>query len=432
MSETRRPAFKRPPCSGGPPSGGEPQRPSRPASLKDVFIGRQGIFDREMGIYGYELLYRSGEENRAGSFDGDHATSQVAVNAFMDMGLDHVVGSHLAFLNLTRNFLTGEHPVPFPKDKVVLEVLEDIVVDPILIGGVRALAKQGYTLALDDCLYSQRLCGLLEYAKIVKIDIRSVGLDDLAKHADLFRQHPVKLIAEKVETQEEYDLCRDLGFDYFQGYFLCLPKVLIGQSIPDNKLAIVRLLAKLQEPDIQAGELEKLISQDLSLSFKLLRYINSAFFALPRKIESIHQALVYIGNRALRTWVTLLVLRGAEDKPVALMNTALARAKLCELLAAHHGASDPESYFTVGLFSVVDAMLGISMDRILKSLPFSDGIVDALLHRRGSLGAALNCAIAHERGEWDQVAFAGLTTEIISGAYLDSIAWADEVSRNLR
>ena len=430
MRDEQRPSFIRPACSGK-ETAGEALPPSRPALFKDIYIGRQGIFDCNMGIYGYELLYRSSMHNDAGTFNGDNATSQVVVNAFMEMGLEQVVGSHLAFINLTRNFLIGEHPLPLPKEKVVLEVLEDIPIDAALVNGVHALAEQGYTIALDDCVYSDCLSSLLEYAQIVKIDIQALGIDKVRQHVAQFRKYPVKLIAEKVETQAEYDICRDLGFDYFQGYFLCLPRVLTGQSIPDNHLANLRLLTKLQDPEILPGDLEKVISHDLALSYKLLRYINSAFFGLPRKVESIHQALVYIGNRAIRTWVTLLVLRGIQDKPNALTITALARAKMCELLSGLKGSNDAESNFTVGLFSVVDAMMDMPLERILKSLPFSDVVHNALLHQQGTLGAALSCVIAYERGEWDRVAFAGLSADSIATAYLDSIAWADEVSGSL-
>ncbi len=385
-----------------------------------------------MGVFGYELLYRSSINNSAGAFNGDHATSLVVVNAFMEMGLDQVVGAHLAFINLTRSFLIGELPLPFPMDKVIIEALEDITIDAELIEGIRTLARQGFTIALDDCVYSDCLVKLLEYAQIVKLDIQALGVDKLREHVELFRRHPVKLVAEKIETQQEFDLCRELGFDYYQGYFLCLPRVLTSQRLPDNKLSILRLLSRLQDPNTQPSELEKIISQDLSLSYKLLRYINSAFFALPRKIESIQQALVYIGNRAIKTWVTLLVMRGIEDKPSALTNTALARAKMCEQLAIGADAGDPETYFTVGLFSVVDAMLDVSMERILNALPFADEVRNALLLQQGPLGAALSCAIAYERGDWNRVSFAGLAADIVSNAYLDSIAWADEISGSLR
>lgn len=430
MRDGQQSSFKRPACSG-PARKGEQPTP-RSSAIKDVFIGRQGIFDRNMGVFGYELLYRSSITNSAGDFNGDHATSQVVVNAFMEMGLDQVVGTHVAFINLTRNFLTGEHPLPFPKDKVILEVLEDIAIDAELVEGVRALAQEGYSIALDDCVYSECMSKLLEHAQFVKLDIQALGMEGVREHVELFRKYPVKLIAEKVETQQEFDLCRDLGFDYYQGYFLCVPRVLTGQSIPDNKLSILRLLSQLQDPSSPASELEKIISQDLPLSYKLLRYINSAFFALPRKVESIQQALVYIGNRAIKTWVTLLVMRGVEDKPSALTNTALARAKMCEQLAIESRAKDPETYFTVGLFSVVDAMMDVPMERVLNALPFTDDLRNALLHHQGPLGAALGCAIAYERSDWERVSFAGLLADAVSGAYLSSIAWADEISGSLR
>jgi EAL and modified HD-GYP domain-containing signal transduction protein len=411
------------PCSvqesATPPSPPPPRHPA----IKDIFVGRQAIFDRRMGIYAYELLYRSSEDN--------HATSRVAINAFMEMGLEQVVGGQLAFINLTRGFLTGEHPVPFPKDRVVLEVLENIPIDDALVAGVRALKESGYLIALDDCLYGECIARLLDYADIVKIDIHALGMDAVREHVKCFREYPVKLVAEKIETQDEYDLCRELEFDYFQGYFLCRPRVLSGQSMPDNKLAMLRLLAKLQDPALETGELEQLIVQDLSLSYKLMRYVNSAFFSLVRKVESVRQALVYLGNRIIRTWVTLLVMSNAADKPHALLVTALARARMCELLASTRGEPKPDTYFTVGMFSVVDALLDAPMERVLKSLPFTQEVCDALSMYSGNAGKALACVIAYERGEWETVKFADLSPDDITRIYLESIAWADEVDRSL-
>jgi len=430
MSDVTRTNFQRPACSA-PATGQSPAAaPPRSPFVKDIYIGRQGIFDRNMGILAYELLYRSSHENSAGVFEGDHATSQVAVNAFLDLGLEHVVGDRLAFVNLTRNFLIGEHPVPFPPERVVLEVLEDIPIDGALVAGVHALADRGYAIALDDCVYSDCLSALLEYATYVKIDIQALGLEQVRRHVEAFRNYPVKLIAEKVETQQEYEICRELGFDYFQGYFLCLPKVLTGQSIPDNKLNILRLLAALQDPGADTAELVRIISQDIGLSYKLLRYINSAFFGLQRRIESIQQALVYIGLDAVRTWSTLLVMRNVHDKPGALASVGLTRARMCELLARARGHEHPQSYFTVGLFSIVDAMMDAPMERILNALPFTPQVTGALLEHQGDMGGMLARVIAYERGEWDAAAH-DLSAELLANSYLESIAWADQVMASL-
>ncbi|MBI5041049.1 MAG: HDOD domain-containing protein [Gammaproteobacteria bacterium] len=301
--------------------------------MQDIYIGRQPIFDRDLNVFAYELLFRSGTQNHAGEFDGDQATSQVIVNAFIEIGLDQIVGTHRAFINLTRSFVTSSTPLPFPKDRVVLEVLEDIRPDAEVIASVRSLAEQGYTVALDDFVFNDDLKPLVELAQIVKIDLMALSREQLDEHVRLLRGYNVKLLAEKIETQEEFEHCKELGFEYFQGYFLSKPNIVQSQQLPPNRLAVLQLLSKLQDPESDAGEVEKLVSQDVALSYKLLRYINSAFFALPKKIDSIRQAVVYLGTSAIKTWITLLVVAGLGNKPTELVIQAMQRAKMCELLA---------------------------------------------------------------------------------------------------
>ncbi|MGA7801649.1 MAG: HDOD domain-containing protein [Gammaproteobacteria bacterium] len=396
--------------------------------MHDIFIGRQPIYDGALTVQGYELLFRSGPDNHAVVANGDQATSQVILNAFVDIGLDQLVGTAPAFINLTRNFLVRSEPLPLPPDRVVLEVLEDIQVDDTVLAAVRRLANQGYTIALDDFVFREELRPLLELAEIVKIDIRSLNRSEVEEHVREIRRYPLTLLAEKVETYDDLAFCRELGFQRFQGYFFSRPKVITGQRIPANRLATLQLLAKLQQPDTQVAELEKLIRQDLTLSFRLLRYINSAFFALPRKIESIHQAVVYLGTNAIKTWVALLALSGIDDKPHELMVLAMVRAKMCELLAQEISAPRHEAFFTVGLFSALDAILDLPMEKVVASLPLADDIAAALLHREGLLGSALECAVAYEQARWDQVSFGGAATGQITEAYVEALAWADQVS----
>ncbi|MFN2337829.1 MAG: EAL and HDOD domain-containing protein, partial [Gammaproteobacteria bacterium] len=342
--------------------------------MQDIFIGRQPIFDRELKLYAYELLFRSGMANHAGQFDGDQATSQVIVNVFMELGLDQIVGPHWAFINMTRAFIIASAPLPFPRDRVVLELLEDIRPDPEVIEGLRGFTDQGYQVALDDFIYHESLRPLVELAHIVKIDLMAVPREDLARHVEQLRQHQVKLLAEKIETEEEFEYCKGLGFDYFQGYFLSRPSVVQGSQLPPNRLAVLQLLAKVQDPNSDARDLELLISQDVALSYKLLRYINSAFFAFPKEIDSIRQAVVYLGMRAIKTWVSLLAVAGLGDKPVELVPQAMQRARMCELLARTARRPNPESYFTVGLFSLLEALMEAPLAQILEALPFSEEI----------------------------------------------------------
>ncbi len=399
--------------------------------MQDLFVGRQPIYTRNLEIFGYELLYRSGPENRAGVTDGDQATSRVIVNAFLEIGLEHVVGDRIAFLNLTRSFLLDGGPVPFPRDRVILEVLEDIEIDRRLLESVQALAGAGYRIALDDFVFRPQARELLAAAEIVKLDVLALGREGIEREVRQLRGFPVHLLAEKVETREEFEYCSGLGFEYFQGYFLNRPHIVRGREIPANRLNALRLLARLQDPDAGAAEIERIVGLDVTLSYRLLRYINSAFFALPRKVDSIRQAVIYLGTRAIRTWVSLLVLAGLGDKPVSLMTTAMIRARMCELLALESGAPHPDTWFTVGLFSAVDALMDLPMEEVLTQLPFTDDIVAALLHREGPAGSALRCALAYERGAWEEADFPAVTPGRCTELHLDALAWADAATRTL-
>lgn len=394
--------------------------------MQDIYIGRQPIFDRDLNVFAYELLFRSGTQNHAGEFDGDQATSQVIVNAFIEIGLEQIVGPHLAFINLTRNFVTTQAPLPFPKDRVVLEVLESIHPDADVIAGVRNLAAQGYSVALDDFVFNEDLQPMIEQARIVKIDLMTLSRDQLSEHVRLLRGYDVKLLAEKIETQEEFEHCKQLGFDYFQGYFLSRPNIVQGTQLPPNRLAVLQVLAKLQDPRADAEDIEALISQDVALSYKLLRYINSAFFAFPKKIESLRQAVVYLGMQAIRTWVSLLVVAGLGNKPAELVTQAMQRAKMCELLAKTAKRPHADAYFTVGLFSLLEALMDAPLEKILALLPFTDDIRQALLKQEGPYGEALSCAIAYEKGDFLRAHFDRLAPSQMTDTYLASARWADQ------
>lgn len=398
---------------------------------QQIYIGRQPIFNRQLGVTGYELLYRNDLQNQANMDNGDVATAQVIMNSFMEIGLNTIVGSHNAFINMTRSFLVGDLPIPFPTEHVVLEILEDIEVDAELLTGVKMLAAQGFTIALDDFIFAENLRPLVELADIVKIDLLALDENKLEQHVQELRKHKVKLLAEKVETREQFEHCKQLGFDYFQGYFFCKPNIMQSNHIPNNHLATLQLLGKLQNPDTRVEELNDIISRDMSLSYRLLRLINSAYYGLPNTIGSIHQAIVYLGYKSIKRWASLLAIGSNDDKPEALTSLAMIRAKMCELLSCNNKENGKHLFFTVGLFSALDALMDTPMETLVENLPLSNEIVNALLRHEGPAGEALACTLAFERGDWEHINDSYFATDSIQNAYIEAIAWAEQLSSEL-
>ena len=241
----------------------------------------------------------------------------------------------------------------------------------------------------------------------------------------------VQLLAEKVETQEEFEHFRQLGFDYFQGYFFAKPKVISSNKLPDNHLALLNLMSRLQDPEIEIEEIELLVSQNISLSYKLLRYINSALYSLPKKINSIRQVVIYFGMQRLKNWASLMALTGIDDKPSELLQTGLVRAKMCELLAVERRLDGSDSYFMLGLFSILDALMDSTMEDILGKLPIAKELADALLHREGELGAVLSCCLACAQGNWPEMNLVGITGEAINKIYVEAILWSRQALAGL-
>jgi EAL and modified HD-GYP domain-containing signal transduction protein len=394
--------------------------------MQNIFIGRQAIFDRQMEVYGYELLYREGDTEGVQVSDGDLASSRVMLNAFMDIGLECLVGPHHAFINLTRNFFADSPSIPFEQGQVVLELLEDLAVDEHLIQSVASLASQGYSLALDDYEFDPRWDPLLPYISIIKVEVPAVCPDTQRDKIQSLQQQGIRLLAEKVETEEEYRLYHDLGFDYFQGYFFSRPKTVKGRRLGENQLVIMQLLARLNDPDIGVSELERLISQDVALSYKILKYINSAAMALPRKLDSIGQAVVYLGLQRIKAWANLIALSRVENKPQEILYTALVRANMCQQLIQRSGQHNAETAFTVGLLSTLDLLLDSPLAEVLKELPLSDEIHAALLGKSGPIGEALACTLAYEFQNWEQTSFNGLDNTTICEIYLSSTQKAFE------
>jgi len=299
------------------------------------------------------------------------------------------VGEHKAFINFTEGLLLRENMPFFPRKQAVIEVLEDVKVTPKLISSLKKLREAGYTIALDDYVFNPELEVLEEFADIIKVDILLVGPKKMATHVQKLKDKGIRLLAEKVETREQFDFCRKIGFDYFQGYFFAKPKIIKGQRLPNNKLTLVQLLSSVYDPDINMDILTDIISKDVTLSQKLLKFA-STVGENPVAVKSIRDAVMRFGLDRLKSWSSMLVLSGVDDKPVELFTTSLARAKFCELVGAKIGDQSKDAYFTVGLFSTLDALMDNDLADLLSQMSFDEALKAALLEGKGNLGLVLN------------------------------------------
>lgn len=392
----------------------------------DILLARQPIYDRAQRCVAYELLFRTSDGRRPDHLDGDAATTQVILNTFLEAGLDRVVGKRKAYLNLTRPFLNREVRLPFPPGRVALEVLEDIEVDRPLLESVANLRDDGYTIVLDDFVFRESLVPLVELAETIKIDVLALPCAAVAEHAKRMKAMGKRLLAEKIETPEAFRAYRDMGFDLFQGYFLARPDLVRGRRMPANRTAALSLLAKLQDPNAHMGDIENAIRRDPSLSYKILRTVNAAAFDLQREVQSIREALMLVGTRQLQNWISLLVMSGVNDKPRELITSALVRARMCELLGTKSGVA--EAAFTVGLLSILDALLDVPMEDALQAMPLTATIREALLDRSGLLGMILKTALRQEAGD---IPAAGIGIQPVQAAYLDALDWTSRLQEAL-
>lgn len=396
--------------------------------MHEVFVARQPIFDRSQRVFGYELLFRqAATAESAEVVDDDSATAQVILNALMDIGFDELVGASRAFINMPRTFLLQES-VPLPPERVVLEVLEHETADAALVDAMRDWSKKGYILALDDFVLNDERMPLVPLADIVKVEINQLEPAQLARLVRTLRQHKVALLAEKVESFAQFERCLQLGFDYFQGYFMQRPKVMRAVSLSTNQAQTLKLLASLYRTDLDLEELENLVASDLSLSYKLLRYLNSPLFPIRRRVDTIRQALVYLGLEELRAWAALIVLSAVAEKPPELILTLMARARMCELLALAMRLPMAKHYFTIGLFSGLDALLDAPLDVIIERLGLGEEMQAALLDRAGLGGRILEQVIHYERGAWSHLEQGLVSNDALIKAYLEGLHWARRVA----
>jgi len=394
-------------------------------------IARQPILSRSLNVYAYELLFRDPDSLAAQKPLGDLATARVIVDALMHVGLDRVAGHALALVNVSRGLIMSDIPLLLPPTRVSLELLESTDGDAELLRSLGQLRSAGYRIFLDDFQYTDSRQSLLKLADGIKLEVNGRGRAELEREVALVERFGVPLIAEKVETHVTYELCRELGFDYFQGFFFAEPNPVPGASVAVSVLTKLRLALALQRPDTELEDLERIIGQDAALAYRLLRYLNSAYFSLPRTLKSVREALVVLGVDAVQRWATVVVFAGVEAKTDELLALALIRARMCELLAGSAGVP-VEGCFLIGLLSVLDGLTDMPLEQAVEALPLSDEVMAALLDGDGPQGDILTRVLAYERGELERAVAPPLDPGPVSDAYVDAVTFASSTMFELR
>ena len=400
----------------------------------DIYVARQPIFDIKKCIFGYELLFRADMANFFPEIQGDSATSKLLSNSFFNIGIEKIAGSNLAFINFTQELLLQQLPLMFSQDRLVVEILEDVEPGKNVIEACQEIALNGYIIVLDDFFYKPSMEPLIDVADIIKIDVKATPLEEVGDLVKKMTKRGVDLLAEKVETHDEFKKALDMGFRYFQGFFFSKPEVLAGKEISTPQMQLLEIMAEVNKEDFEFNRLEKMIVRDASISYKLMRLINSAYFKRAKEISSIRQAIVMIGEAGIRRFLSLISMAGlVANKPDELIRASLIRAKFCELLGNHRGSNAEKSeLFTLGLFSLIDAIMDDSMENLMSQIPLSGKIKEALITRTGDLNGYLSLVESYEKGNWEEIEEAtkimGIDESNLPRHYMESLGWADSLN----
>ncbi len=415
-----------------------PHRPDKSARPAEVLVARQPIFDSQRELFGYELLFRdtdpeqsniSGENGTV----GDAATAATINNSVNLLGLHALTGGKKALINITRRVLLDEIYTVLPRELAVIELLETVEPDRDVVDACRRLKGAGYQLALDDFVFHPRFEPLLELADILKVDFLLSPSPQRRAIAQRFGTR-LKLLAEKVETHADVAEARGLGYAFFQGFFYCKPQLMRSRQVPAGRRNVLAFLQEVSREDVCFDRLENVVKQEMALSVKLLRYLNSSAFGLRCEVTSIKHALSLLGLDALRKWASLVAMTSiAERRGAALVTTCLARARFCETIGpAVRPPPGEMDLFLTGLLSGIDAMLSCRMIDVLHQLTLPDPVRDALTGSRNTLRDVLDLALASELADWHRVtslcATLGLTCPAVARAGVEAAAWADRVS----
>lgn len=379
----------------------------------EIFIGKQPIFNKHEMIVAYELLYRSKNKNQApGTIDGNMATVDVLINSFLSIGIEELANGKPVFINFTEELLMADFLDRFNPEKLVIEILEDVIITQSIIQRVRELKSLEYRIALDDFtldVFTTMHEHLLPFIDYIKIDFMLTTPEERQQIKDkiLSLNPTIKFLAEKVETREEYDEALKAGYILFQGYFFQHPQIVSSKEIPPNTLQYFRLLALLKSEDADVSEVSEMIECDISLTYKLLHLINSSESRGRTKIRSIHQAIMLLGLTELQKWIYLLAIRDTKHTETdifdELLQTSLFRAKVCEQLARMKGYRNHSEYFLIGMFSNIDSLLQRPLDKIIAQLPFSEDIKNTIVHKNTAMTPILQLSIALNSLDWEKI-----------------------------
>lgn len=401
------------------------------------YAARQPILDRDKNLFAYELLFRDGLENVFPDIDGDEATSRMIAGSQFNFGLDDFLGDKLGFINFTLDTLLKKFPSMLPKEQVVVEILETVQPGKRLLAECQALKEQGYVIALDDYIHQPVWRHFYPYIDIIKIDFRSTTnevIQDVIKATAAFPN--IKLLAEKVETIEEFQLAMGMGFSYFQGYFFSKPEMLQSKALSPAQMTLAELLYETSKAEMDLAQITSIFERDVHLSYKLLRYSNSAVFKRRSEIETIKQALVVLGQLELKKFLSVLFTsQVSSEKPAELMRLAMTRAKFAEGIATLHRKTDTAKAFLTGMMSLMDAILDEPMTSVMSKLPLSKDIKDALVDNEGLLAEYLGLVKCYEQAMWQAANVAieklGLDAKQLPDAYHEAVQWANEQMRAL-
>ncbi|MDG6102008.1 EAL and HDOD domain-containing protein [Dactylosporangium aurantiacum] len=403
----------------------QPATTSHPDATQLVHIGRQPLYDWAGHVVGYELLFRGAADEVEASRRSAYATSQVIVNAFTEFGLEQLVGGRKCFINLTRDFLVGDLPLPFDPDHAILEILETVEIDDAVLAGTARLVQQGYEIALDDFVFGlghERLLGLAAY---VKLDLLIREPDELMEVVERCRRYPgIKLVAERVETEEHILLAKQVGFDLLQGYAVGRPQVLTAVALSPSRLRRLELLGAVTAEDADIAKVSSIVQSDPALSYRVLRATNSAASGLPRKVASVRDAVVLLGSAKIRQWAALMLVSDvAESATEDQLSTTMARARLCQTVAERLGLQG-DAAFTVGLLAGVAELISEPVAELVNRLPLTVEVADALVDGHGRLGQVLSIVRAYEVADEQALATSPVSSVELAKAYLAAVGWS--------
>src|SRR5208282_1066045 len=398
----------------------------------DVYIARQPILDRKKSLYAYELLFRDGLDNYMPRVDGDTATSKLLSISFLTIGIEKITFGKSAFINFTQNLIETNIPLMFPRETTVVEILEDVNPTSGVKEACKKLSELGYYLALDDFVFKLELTPLIELANIIKIDFRTTPHSEIKQILQKFGNKNIKFLAEKVETNEEFNDALNMGFELFQGYFFSRPEIVKGKEIPGSKIQYLNFIIEINKSNYDLNKLETIISRDISMSYKLLHYVNSAYFKRMSETTSLKQALLILGKDEINRFLSLIGLSNiASNKPDELIKSVCIKAKFCENLGYVSSCGvHYDELFLLGLFSNLDAMLDQPMNEIMEKLPLGTSVKEALVHKKGELAIYLELVESYERGEWESVKSSAakmcIAEKLIPNIYMEACSWTNK------